>query len=52
MEPRITWLLLGLGLLAGLLFGSGEFGSGAVLAVVAAALTWLQRSGVLRRDSC
>lgn len=52
MEPRITWLLLGFGLLAGLLFGSGEFGSGAVVAVVAGALTCLLRSGVLQRDSC
>mgnify|MGYP003453499583 FL=1 len=51
MEPRITLMLLGLGLLAGLLFGSGEVGSGVLLAVTAAALTWLLRADVLRRDS-
>lgn len=51
MEAGITLMLLGLGLLAGLLLGSGEVGSGVLLALAAAALTRMLRTGVLRRDS-
>lgn len=52
MEPRITAMLVAFGLVAGLLFGSGEVGSGTLLAIAAAGAICLLRSGALQRDRC
>jgi hypothetical protein len=43
-------ILTGLGLLAGLLFGSGETGGGLTLAIAASVVVCMGRNGMLRHD--
>lgn len=50
MKINSSHILTGLGLLAGLLFGSGETGGGLTLAIVASVVVFMGRCGVLRHD--
>lgn len=47
---RCSHILTALGLLAGLLFGSGETGGGLTLAIAASVVLGMGRNGVLRHD--
>lgn len=44
MTPRINQLLMGFGLLAGLLLGTGNTGGGVAMAIAGAAGAWLVRT--------
>lgn len=43
MQARLTHVLMGLGVCAGLMMGTGHVGGGLAVAVSAAALAWLGR---------
>ncbi|NLF54336.1 MAG: hypothetical protein GX576_08075 [Thauera phenolivorans] len=45
MELRIERVLTGLGLFAGLLFGTGHAGGGVAVVVAGMAMAWMQRVG-------
>ncbi|WP_341645432.1 hypothetical protein [Thauera sp. SDU_THAU2] len=51
-ETLLTRLLLAVGLLAGLMLGTGNIAAGIALAVLAGAATWLIRSQNLFRPHC
>ena len=51
-ETLLTRLLLAVGLLAGLMFGTDNAASGVALAVIAGAATWLVRSHNLLQRRC
>lgn len=51
-ETLLTRLLLAVGLLAGLMFGTGNAAAGVALAVIAGAATWLVRSHNLLQRRC
>lgn len=51
-ETLLTRLLLAVGLLAGLMLGTGNVAAGIALAVLAGAATWLIRSQNLFRPHC
>lgn len=50
MESRTTRSLMGLGLLAGLLIGTGHIGGGLAIAVAAGAGLWMARADALKHD--
>lgn len=46
MESKLTHSLMGLGLIAGSMFGMGLHGGGVALATAGVAAAWLLRSGL------
>lgn len=50
MELRIERVVMGLGLLAGLLFGTGHAGGGVAVVVAGMAVAWMQRLGDANHD--
>lgn len=50
MAFNFSHILTGLGLLAGLLFGSGETGGGLTLAIAASVVVCMGRNGMLKHD--
>lgn len=50
METGTTRSLIGLGLIAGLMIGTGHVGGGLAVAVAAGAAAWLGRAEALRSD--
>lgn len=52
MEQKISYLIMGLGLFAGMLLGAGYSGGGVAAAVAGAAGAWLSYAGRFRQDRC
>lgn len=50
MELRIERVLMGLGLMAGLLIGTGHTGGGLAIVVAGAAAAWMLRAGKFGHD--
>lgn len=50
MESKINRVMMGLGLVAGLMIGTGHAGGGMALAVAAGAAAWLTRIDASSRD--
>ncbi len=51
MQSINTRALMALGLLAGLMIGTGHVGGGLAVAIAAGAAVWLTRSEALKRDT-
>lgn len=50
MELKFNNILMALGLISGLLLGTGQTGGGVTIAVCATAIAWLWRTDRLRGD--